>query len=401
MSQYVKPWWDFGKLELLMDGQLGYSWSCQSLEIQAFKGQSPTVLRRSTTGLYRGSLDEFVAEIVKAFPKRITFIDNHHSLGSEFTDGWAAVFGIWERGAIKVAYEDDEITLDFATNDRDDVEPLQAVAQKLLKSKASPGRVYVLHMAEHGPVLTFLGQANQPLIESNYEPDVIKDFRHAVEDLQSSDPCGRMIFLHGRPGTGKTYLTRAVLDQITTSVFILVPPEIVPQLGGPSFIKTLIDVKTKYGAKGPTILLVEDADSVIVPRGSDNMSAISSLLNLTDGILGASIDMRVIATTNSRGDEIDEALKRPGRLCRRIHVGDLSGLMAMTVFKRLTGRDGDMLSADKAYSLAEVYRLAKDAGWKPEPAVQSLGFKSAKEPEWSSNHSRFTNIEDLLDQEDD
>lgn len=384
MSQYVKPWYDAGILRNLVDGQLGFSWATQTLQIQSFSGAAPALLRRHTNGLYAGDLNDFVEEVLKVFPK-VRIIDDYHSLGSEYVEGWSQVFGIWDRGALKITLEDNEINFDVATSDSSDIEPLKAVAQKLLKSKASPGRVYVLHMAEHGPVLTFLGQANQPLIEGNYAPEVVADYRHAVEDLQSSDPCGRMVFLHGRPGTGKTYLTRAILDEVKTSVFILVPPEVVPQLGGPTFIKTLIDVKTKYGAKGPTILLIEDADAVIVPRGSDNMSSISSLLNLTDGILGASIDMRVIATTNSRGDEIDEALKRPGRLCRRIHVGDLNATSAKAVFKRLTGKDRDFEDT-KTHSLAEIYRIAKDNGWKPAPAQATLGFKSQQ---------RYTNFTEL------
>ncbi len=47
------------------------------------------------------------------------------------------------------------------------------------------------------------------------------------------------------------------------------------------------------------MLIVEDADECLVQRGSDNMSTIASVLNISDGILGSILDVRVLATTNA------------------------------------------------------------------------------------------------------
>lgn len=62
---------------------------------------------------------------------------------------------------------------------------------------------------------------------------------------------------------------------------------------------------------------------------------------------------------------------RPGRLCRRVHVPPLGVRQAEAVYERLTGvvreLEGDM-------TLAEVYRLARDSGWKPKPAKRGVGF---------------------------
>jgi SpoVK/Ycf46/Vps4 family AAA+-type ATPase len=109
-------------------------------------------------------------------------------------------------------------------------------------------------------------------------------------------------------------------------------------------------------------LILEDADNILTPRGKDNLSLISTLLNMTSGILGSMLDIRAVATTNSPTKDIDPALMRPGRLSSHVTVGELDKEKAASVFKRLTGK---AKTFSGQVSLAEVYRLAREAGWEP------------------------------------
>jgi hypothetical protein len=89
------------------------------------------------------------------------------------------------------------------------------------------------------------------------------------------------------------------------------------------------------------------------------MSKISSLLNLSDGLVGATFDIRILATTNARQVEIDPAILRPGRLCRRIEVLPLEPDHATAVLGGLPGTT-PRSAFRKATTLAEVYAAARE-----------------------------------------
>jgi SpoVK/Ycf46/Vps4 family AAA+-type ATPase len=74
----------------------------------------------------------------------------------------------------------------------------------------------------------------------------------------------------------------------------------------------------------PTILILEDADDALIAR-DQNLGAKASLaamLNLSDGILGAVLDLRIIATTNQKIENVDNAILRPGRLLERMGLSE-------------------------------------------------------------------------------
>jgi hypothetical protein len=105
------------------------------------------------------------------------------------------------------------------------------------------------------------------------------------------------------------------------------------------------------------VLIIEDADSCLSSRASDNISAISNILNMSEGLIGNLLDLRIVCTTNSSIDEVDEAVKRKGRLSARIEVGLLDKEQAEVVYKRLGGKEGAIFD-QKYYSLASVYSMA-------------------------------------------
>jgi energy-coupling factor transporter ATP-binding protein EcfA2 len=247
--------------------------------------------------------------------------------------------------------------------------------------KAAPeGRAFVIVSTAHGPTLKSVGVAAVPFEEGNYNQDVVEKFEHVVKDLRSNDPCGRIILFDGEPGTGKTFLVRALTGLVPNATFAVIPSEMVEGLVSPSLITSLLGKREEIGDDGPIVLVIEDADGCLVPRGSDNMGAISTLLNMSDGILGSMLDLRIVATTNAghlkSNDAIDEAIMRPGRLCSRIHVDKLGAGRAEAAYTRLTGKDRNF---PKATSVAEVYRLARDGGYVPPQKDRILGFKKSPE----------------------
>lgn len=255
----------------------------------------------------------------------------------------------------------------------------EAMRLLIAPPKEQKGLVKSLMRQSHGLEISTLGAAGKPLERGNYDAGVLDAFDHVVADLSSSDPCGKLIILDGPPGTGKTYLIRGIIDTVPAE-FVFVPPNIVQSLAGPEIISVLVNDRMSDDDVRPYVLIVEDADEALQTRMMDNLGSISSMLNMTDGIVGAALDIRVIASTNMDIKKMsqDEALLRNGRLCRRINIGPLSEEKSIEVAERL-GLDPFQ---DGAFpnTIAELYRMAHDkrtgqSEKKPEPKPKkSVGF---------------------------
>lgn len=249
-----------------------------------------------------------------------------------------------------------------------DMETVQKSAQLfdrcIVPDDPNKGLVFMLAQGMTGYRITRLGLAGTPLERGNYTDEVLADFDHVVSDFQTESPCGRLVIFAGPPGTGKTFIVRALLKEAPRAAFVLVPPHLVSELSGPAILPALTSAKGEMN--GPIVLIIEDADRVLVKRQDGEMNGISSMLNLGDGILGSVLDIRVLATTNAERLEMDPATRRPGRLCRYIEVNALDSGKANQAFTRLTGKPG---SYTEGTTLAQVYLDARGAGWQPPKAV--------------------------------
>jgi hypothetical protein len=258
--------------------------------------------------------------------------------------------------------------------DEGKVRALQAFVRTKLTRKVTRGRVYVVVQGDSGPYLHEMGSAGETFEPGNYHEAVVKEYRHVVEDLNNDDPCGRIIILDGPPGTGKTHCVRALLNEVPKGTFVLVPSNMLSNLGSPSFIKAMLrEQKKGY----PMIIVIEDADEAIASRDRANLSEISALLNFSDGIFGAMMDLRIVCTTNADVKDLDAAVMRHGRLCRRIEVGKLDHVQADAVYKRLGGTKEGLWTRGNLYALGEVYYAAKGGGSAlgvPKKAKGRLGF---------------------------
>ena len=249
---------------------------------------------------------------------------------------------------------------------------------------ASPqkkGYVFVITKNSQGGLqLTRFGYAGAKLERGNYSNDVLKGYDYVIKELKSKDPSGRLAIFDGAPGNGKTRMIRGMLMDIPNAMFVLVPPSMVSAMGGPELLPLLMQTKDQYGKSGSSIIFIlEDADDCLAPRASDNMSSISSILNMGDGILGSLLDARIIATTNAKSKNLDAAIVRDGRLSKRISINPFSYSEANVIFKRIIGKDEELPRPEEEYSdrlkpldqknkfsLAEIYKAARDFGWVPE-----------------------------------
>jgi len=140
------------------------------------------------------------------------------------------------------------------------------------------------------------------------------------EKLGITPPKGVLLF--GPPGTGKTLIAKAVASESNAYFIPLNGPEIMDKFYGESERK-LRDMFQEAQENAPAIIFIDEIDSIAPKReetrGEVERRVVAQLLTLMDG-LTARGDVIVIAATN-RQDDIDPALRRPGRFDREIEIG--------------------------------------------------------------------------------
>jgi hypothetical protein len=232
--------------------------------------------------------------------------------------------------------------------------------------------IYTLVMTSNGPEIRALGVVGSNLVETNYSPDTVRAFFHIAKDIASSDPCGRMSIFSGSPGTGKTHLVRSLTHAVQAR-FIMVSTSTLRALSGPELVNVLISERD--GEDWPIVLVIEDADECLTSRGADNMASLSALLNLSDGMLGSCLNLYIVATTNAMTTELDEAVCRPGRLCRHVHVDALDYEQALICWGALTKDPDAVPPSQRSHKLAELYQMTRtDYERKEEAKKKVVGF---------------------------
>ena len=235
---------------------------------------------------------------------------------------------------------------------------------KRFVSVSKSGQVEALVRDGGGGVTTrTLGIAAFPVERGNYQEEVLRDYDRACVELSSKTPNGRLLLIAGEPGTGKTYLLRGLVKEVSASAFVIVQPDTLASLSGPGLLSSVMSLREDRSKDGPIVMLCEDADELLVTRKMDNMSAISAFLNLCDGMIGEALDVRIVATTNAKDISIDVALRRPGRMIGYMRTKALSEAQAASVFRRLMPEV--KLPELRGKTLADVYVAAREHGWVP------------------------------------
>ena len=130
------------------------------------------------------------------------------------------------------------------------------------------------------------------------------------------------VLLHGPPGTGKTLLAKAVASETNSNFYVINGPEIMSKYYGQSE-ENLRKKFEEAEQNAPSIIFIDEIDAIATKReeskGEVERRVVAQLLSIMDGLKSRG-KVVVIAATNIP-NQIDPALRRPGRFDREIEIG--------------------------------------------------------------------------------
>jgi transitional endoplasmic reticulum ATPase len=132
----------------------------------------------------------------------------------------------------------------------------------------------------------------------------------------------RGVLLYGPPGCGKTMIAKALANESQAKFYTINGPEIMSKYYGETEAK-LREIFKDAKENAPSVVFIDEVDAIAPKReevfGEVEKRMVAQLLSLMDG-LSERGNVVVIGATN-RIDDVDLALRRPGRFDREVEIG--------------------------------------------------------------------------------
>ncbi|MBR5160378.1 MAG: AAA family ATPase [Thermoguttaceae bacterium] len=143
---------------------------------------------------------------------------------------------------------------------------------------------------------------------------------------------GGGILLFGPPGTGKTFIAKAVAGELDAAFFSVSGSQIKDKYVGETEknMRRLFEAADEHKC---SVIFIDEAESILKKRSSeDKVSAVTDFLILADGLKERKNTLLLLGGTNNPWD-IDPAVLRPGRFGKRIYVGLPDEEARLAIFK--------------------------------------------------------------------
>lgn len=186
-------------------------------------------------------------------------------------------------------------------------------------------------------------------IDMFYNDDVLQ-FDKTIKQKLEGERNG-IVLLHGEPGTGKTSYIRHLIATVGKDVLYL-PPDLATSLSSPDFQTFILDNAQNK------LLIIEDAENILMSRQGGGNQAVANILNMSDGILGDALRVQLLCTFNTKITDIDSALRRPGRLLGEHKFSHLTQEKAKALALHLYGEEGEK-KVTKPLTVAEVFGIGE------------------------------------------
>lgn len=236
-------------------------------------------------------------------------------------------------------------------NDKTQLKVLLGLIYNYKENTSEKNKIYIVYRGEYGfDKKGFNVKKIKVDLNVNYNNDFAEISEDIVKFLNDKKKSG-LVILQGEPGVGKTSYIRYLASKLKRDI-IFVSPDMVDHITDPSFIPFLMD-------NDNCILIIEDAEPALAKRNGDGRTgAVSNILNLTDGLLSDCLNISILATFNTSGKNIDDALLRKGRLYKSYKFEKLCLEKTKNLLISLGYNKMDEIK--EPMTLADIYHILND-----------------------------------------
>ena len=186
-------------------------------------------------------------------------------------------------------------------------------------------------------------------VKSHYNDDF--DYDRVSKFVQGQE--SGLIILHGAPGSGKTYILRNLAQTNPDKKFYFMDKSTFEYINSDTLINFLFSNSVK-----DSIFVLEDCETLLSDRMATGNHLLSTILNLSDGILGDGLNIKFICTFNADIAKLDKAILRKGRLKYKYEFKPLTPEKTQELAKELNKN----IPEGESLTVAEIYNWEEDNG---------------------------------------
>ena len=348
---------EFGEIKDLMniqDGYEGYLGAYSELEFFAYRYLKINNFYPDLFRIMHIRTDKFLINLFKyKIPHDSYYKSYEDEHGNISINTIVISFNVNGKNDLYLYLDSDEAIFLYNKEYEKDTNSMLHTLIGLVKNCSEPkivkNKIYVVYQTSHG--LDKQGFSIKKIninLDENYNDGFLETSREIIEGLNDKKKTN-LVILSGEPGVGKTTWIRYLTSKIKKNI-IFIAPDMVEQITAPSFIPFLIK-------NNNAVLIIEDAEPALETRKGNRSSGVSNVLNLTDGLLSDCLNISIVATFNTTGKDIDEALLRKGRLLKHYKFEKLNIKKSKTLLNKLGHKNVDVKFP---MTLSEIYFYGKD-----------------------------------------